>query len=112
MVRTTADEPGRKPTADVIYRLDDRPPWTEAAVAAIQHVLAVFVGIVTPPLLIAGALGLELRDASYVVSMSLLVSGVATFLQVRRIGPIGSGLLSVQGTSFSFLGPIIAGGPR
>ena len=107
---TLADEPGRKPTADVIYRLDDRPPWTEAAVAAIQHVLAVFVGIVTPPLLIAGALGLELRDASYVVSMSLLVSGVATLIQVRRLGPIGSGLLSVQGTSFSFLGPIIAAG--
>lgn len=76
--------------------------------AAFQHVLAVFVGIITPPLLIAGALGLELRDANYVVSMSLLVSGVATFIQVRRVGPIGSGLLSIQGTSFSFLGPIIA----
>ncbi len=93
---------------DVLYRLEDRPPLVESTVAAFQHVLAVFVGIITPPLLIASALGLELRDASYIVSMSLLVSGVATFIQVRRIGPIGSGLLSVQGTSFSFLGPILA----
>ncbi len=94
--------------SDVIYRLHDRPPPLEAGVAALQHVLAVFVGIITPPLIIAGALGLALADASYVVSMSLMVSGVATFVQVRRLGPVGSGLLSLQGTSFSFLAPIIA----
>ena len=102
-----AEQDGAGP-ADVIYRLHDRPPALEAGVAALQHVLAVFVGIITPPLIIAGALGLDLEDASYVVSMSLMVSGVATFIQVRRLGPVGSGLLSVQGTSFSFLAPIIA----
>ena len=100
----------REEAPDVIYRLDDRPPVLEAAVAAFQHVLAVFVGIITPPLIIAGALGLELEDASYVVSMSLMVSGVATFVQVRRFGPVGSGLLSIQGTSFSFLAPVISAG--
>ncbi len=94
--------------SDVIYRLHDRPPLLEACVAAVQHVLAVFVGIVTPPLIIAGALRLDLADASYIVSMSLMVSGVATFIQVRKLGPVGSGLLSLQGTSFSFLAPIIA----
>ncbi len=93
---------------DVIYRLEDRPPVPEAALAAFQHVIAVFVGIITPPLIIVGALGLELVEASFIVSMSLLVSGVATFIQVRRLGPVGSGLLSIQGTSFSFLAPIIA----
>jgi xanthine permease XanP len=40
--------------------------------------------------------------------MALLVSGVGTLLQTRRLGPVGSGLLSIQGTSFVFLGPIIA----
>ncbi len=107
MTTTPADSGGDRPS-DVIYRLGDRPPVAEACVAALQHVLAVFVGIITPPLIIAGALGLEIEDASYVVSMSLMVSGVATFVQVRRFGPVGSGLLSVQGTSFSFLAPIIA----
>lgn len=95
---------------DVIYRLDDRPPVIEASVGAFQHVLAVFVGIITPPLIISNALGLELQEATYLVSMSLLISGLATFIQVRKIGPVGSGLLSVQGTSFTFLGPIIATG--
>ena len=93
---------------DVIYRLHDRPPVPEAFLAAFQHVLAVLVGIITPPLIIASVLDLELADASYIVSMSLMVSGVATFIQVRKLGPVGSGLLSVQGTSFSFLAPIIA----
>ncbi len=39
--------------------------------------------------------------------MSLFVSGLATVLQTRRIGPVGSGLLSIQGTSFTFIAPII-----
>ncbi|MCP3959797.1 MAG: purine permease [bacterium] len=98
----------RNDSAELIYGLGDRPPLPQACVAAFQHVLAVFVGIITPPLIISGALGLDLRDASYVVSMSLLISGIATAIQVRRIGPVGSGLLSVQGTSFTFLAPIIA----
>jgi xanthine permease XanP len=40
--------------------------------------------------------------------MALLVSGVGTVLQTRRLGPIGSGMLSIQGTSFVFVGPIIS----
>ena len=42
--------------------------------------------------------------------MSLVVSGIATFVQCRRFGPFGAGLLIVQGTSFNFVGPLIAGG--
>jgi xanthine permease XanP len=75
---------------------------------ALQHVLAVFVGIITPPLIIARALRLPTADAVFLVSMALLVSGVGTLLQTRRLGPVGSGLLNIQGTSFVFLGPIIA----
>ncbi len=75
---------------------------------ALQHVLAVFVGIITPPLIVAKALHLPPADEAFLVSMALLISGVGTLLQSTRIGPIGSGLLSIQGTSFVFLGPIIA----
>ena len=42
--------------------------------------------------------------------MSLFVSGIATFIQSRRVGPIGTGLLCIQGTSFSFITPIIGAG--
>ncbi|MEO0537784.1 MAG: nucleobase:cation symporter-2 family protein [Cyanobacteria bacterium P01_A01_bin.123] len=99
-----------KVAADLIYGLDDRPPVLEAIFVALQHVLASFVGIITPPLIISGALGLDPADTGYIISMSLFVSGVATFIQCKRIGPVGSGLLSLQGTSFAFLGPIIGMG--
>ncbi len=94
----------------LIYGLEDCPPLRDALFAALQHLLAIFVAIITPPLIIAGALKLDLITTGFLVSMSLFVSGIATFVQCRRLGPIGCGLLCVQGTSFSFIGPIIAAG--
>ncbi len=75
-----------------------------------QHVLAMFVGIVTPPLLIARALGLDPAVEGFLVSMALFTSGITTFIQVKRLGPLGSGLLSVQGTSFTFVSLAIQAG--
>ena len=94
----------------LIYGLEDRPPLRDTLFAALQHLLAVFVAIITPPLIIAGALNLDLGTTGFLVSMSLFVSGVATFVQCRKLGPIGCGLLCIQGTSFSFIGPIISAG--
>lgn len=94
----------------LIYGLNDRPPLRETFFAALQHLLAIFVAIITPPLIIAGALQLDQETTSFLVSMSLMVSGVATFIQCRRLGKIGCGLLCIQGTSFSFIGPIISAG--
>ena len=96
--------------ADLIYGIDDRPPFKDALFAALQHLLAIFVAIITPPLIIAGALKLDLETTSFLVSMALFASGVSTFIQCRTVGPIGSGLLCIQGTSFSFIGPIITAG--
>ncbi|NEQ21731.1 MAG: purine permease [Microcoleus sp. SIO2G3] len=97
-------------SSKLIYGLDDRPPVPEAIFVAIQHVLAAFVGIITPPLIIGTSIGLSPTETSYIVSMSLFISGLATFLQVKRFGVVGSGLLSLQGTSFAFLGSIIGVG--
>ncbi len=94
----------------LIYGLEDRPPLRDALFAALQHLLAIFVAIITPPLIIAGALNLDLQTTGFLVSMALFVSGIATFIQCRRFGPVGCGLLCVQGTSFSFIGPVIAAG--
>lgn len=86
------------------------PPLRETVFAALQHLLAIFVAIITPPLIIANAIQLDQETTSFLVSMSLMVSGVATFIQCRRLGKIGCGLLCIQGTSFSFIGPIITAG--
>ncbi|MEO0574091.1 MAG: solute carrier family 23 protein [Pseudomonadota bacterium] len=87
--------------------LGDRPPWLLCSWIGLQHFLAVFGGIVTAPLLIALGMGLNTPDTTYLISSSLLISGVATAIQIWRFGPVGSGLLSIQGTSFSFVGPLI-----
>lgn len=98
------------PGAGLIYGLNDRPPVKETIFAALQHLLAIFVAIITPPLIIAGALKLDLETTGFLVSMALFASGISTFIQCRRIGPVGCGLLCIQGTSFSFIGPIISAG--
>lgn len=95
---------------DLIYGIEDRPPFREALFAALQHLLAIFVAIITPPLIIAGALKLDLETTGFLVSMALFASGISTFVQCRRIGPVGARLLCIQGTSFSFIGPIISAG--
>ena len=95
---------------DLIYGVEDRPPFKDAIFAALQHLLAIFVAIITPPLIIAGALKLDVEKTSFLVSMSLFVSGISTFIQCKRFGPVGARLLCIQGTSFSFIGPIITTG--
>lgn len=99
-----------KQNKDIIYGLNDRPPFLEAAFAALQHLFAIFVAIMTPPLIIASQIGLDIATTSYLVSMALLASGISTFIQCRKFGPVGTGLLCIQGTSFSFIGPIITAG--
>ncbi len=95
---------------DILYGVNDRPPFLTAAFAAVQHLLAIFVPIVTPALIICSGLEVGVADTRTIVSMSLLISGVATMIQIRRLGPVGSGLLSIQGTSYSFVGVLLAAG--
>lgn len=94
---------------DLIYQLHDTPAFAPAIFAALQHVLASFVGIITPTLIVGGVLGLG-DYVPYLVSMALFVSGLGTFIQAKRIGPVGSGLLCLQGTSFGFLSVILSAG--
>ena len=94
---------------ELIYALEDRPGFLQSTFAAIQHVLASFVGIVTPTLIIGGVLGLG-SEVPYLISMALVVSGVGTFIQARRPFGIGAGMICVQGTSFAFLASVLAAG--
>lgn len=99
---------GTSQATGLVYGIEERPPAAAAFFAAVQHLLAIFVAIVTPPLLIAG--GLQIGDPKikgYLVSMALFISGICTFIQCRRIGPVGARLLCVQGTSFQFIEPLV-----
>jgi xanthine permease XanP len=95
--------------SELIYRLEDKPPVIESLFAAIQHLLASFVGIVTPTLIIGNVLGLQ-EQLPYLISMALIASGIGTFVQAYKPFGIGAGMLCVQGTSFAFLGAILSAG--
>jgi xanthine permease XanP len=94
---------------EILYGLDDKPKVLHCINAALQHVMACFIGIITPTLIIGTALGLD-QEMPYLISMALMVSGVSTFIQAKTIGPIGSGLIAVQGTSFTFISALLVAG--
>ena len=91
----------------LLYELDDKPPVMGAAFVGFQHLLAIIGGILTAPFLIALGMGLNAEDSAYVISSALVVSGFATLIQINRMGMLGAGLLSIQGTSFAFIGIMI-----
>ena len=107
---TNAQPVAQTHNSELIYRLEDRPPLAQTLFAACQHLLAMFVAVITPALLICQALGLPAQDTQHIISMSLFASGVASIIQIKAWGPVGSGLLSIQGTSFNFVAPLIMGG--
>ena len=94
---------------EMLYGLHDKPKVLHCINAALQHVMASFIGIITPTLIIASTLGLT-AEIPYLISMALMVSGVSTFIQAKTIGPIGCGLIAVQGTSFTFISALLVAG--
>lgn len=65
---------------DLIYGVEERPPFKDALFAALQHLLAIFVAIITPPLIIASALKLDVDKTGFLVSMSLFASRMSPLL--------------------------------
>ncbi|HWA10865.1 MAG TPA: solute carrier family 23 protein [Opitutaceae bacterium] len=94
----------------LVYGLEERVPPAAAVLVSLQQVAAMVVGTITPPLILAGVLKFDPADTAYFVSMALLASALGTLLQTTRPGMVGSGLLSVTGTSFAFLQPLIQAG--
>eukprot|EP00960_Hanusia_phi_P033903 750701-Hanusia_phi.AAC.7 len=93
------------------FPLNQRIPWMMALVMGLQHAIAMVGGIVTPALLLAGSneLRLSKEETRYLVSAGLIVSGIASLIQVHQLKlgrtgfVLGTGLISVAGTSFTFL---------
>ena len=91
------------------YQLDGKIPLKQAIPLGLQHVLAMFVGNLSPLLIIMGACGLVDGNGFHDLRISLLqnamlIAGLITFLQLYPIGPIGGRLPIVMGTSSGFIG--------
>lgn len=98
------------------FGLNDKMPIFLALLLGFQHALSMLAGIITPPIIIAGQGGAALGadDTQYLVSTALIVAGILSSIQITRFhiykSPyyVGTGLISVVGTSFSII-PVTAG---
>ncbi|PWU67606.1 nucleobase:cation symporter-2 family protein [Gracilibacillus dipsosauri] len=73
-----------------------------------QHVLAMYAGAVIVPLIVGAGIGLTNEQLTYLISIDILMCGVASILQVWKNRFSGIGLPVVLGCTFTAVGPIIA----
>ncbi|MCZ5653445.1 hypothetical protein O5541_09115 [Escherichia coli] len=83
--------------------LEDRPPFHQALVGAITHLLAIFVPMVTPALIVGATLQLSAETTAYLVSMAMIASGIGARLHVSRYGIVGSGYSQFSQSIFPFV---------
>ena len=78
-------------------------PMNKTIPLGIQHVLAMFAGNITVPIIVAGVFGQTPEQKIFLIQMALFVAGVATVIQTIGYKDIGSRLPIIQGTSFAFI---------
>ena len=91
-----------------IYKLEGRVPLKTAIPLGMQHVLAMYAGNLAPILVISGVLNIPADIKVSLLQSAMFVAGAVTFVQLRPIWKIGSGLPTVMGTSSGFI-PVAIG---
>ncbi|MFD7902235.1 nucleobase:cation symporter-2 family protein [Kitasatospora sp. NPDC059747] len=74
----------------------------------LQHVAAMYAGVVAPPLIVGAGVGLSPAELALLISASLFTAGLATLLQTLGVWKIGARLPFVNGVSFAGVAPMIA----
>lgn len=94
--------------SDAAFQLEGKMPLKQAIPLGLQHVLAMFVGNLTPLLIITGACGIaggEFADLQLsLLQNAMLVAGIVTLVQLFTVGPIGGKVPIIMGTSSGFIG--------
>ena len=89
---------------DALFQLNGIPPLGMSISLALQHLVAMIVGCVTPAIIIANALGLPQSERVLLIQVSLVMSAVTTLIELFPIGgKLGSGLPVIFGISFAYL---------
>ena len=91
-----------------LFKIDGKPSAAQALPLALQHVVAMIVGCVTPAIIVAGVAGLSSEDSIILIQAALVMSALTTFIQLFPLvknGPvaIGSGLPVIMGISFAYV---------
>lgn len=96
--------------AQLTYGVDDNPSLLKKLLFGLQHIFAAFGGIIVVPLVISNVLGFDGKTSTTLISATILAAGLATIVQARGIGPIGSRVACIMGTDFTFVSPAISVG--
>ena len=91
-----------------VFRYEGMPSANQLIPLGLQHVVAAIVGIVTPSILIANTCGIEGADRTLLIQVSLLITALATLIQLFPIGPVGSRLPVIMGISFAYVPTLLA----
>ena len=91
-----------------LFELDGVPPLRRALPLAVQHVVAMIVGCVTPAIIVSGAAGLPANEQVILIQAALVISALSTLLQLFPLGKrlplgLGSGLPVIMGVSFAYV---------
>ncbi|WP_173883196.1 solute carrier family 23 protein, partial [Streptomyces pharetrae] len=78
------------------------------ATTGLQHVAAMYAGVVAPPLIVGAAIGLSGTELTFLTGACLFTAGLATFLQTLGIWKIGARLPFVNGVTFAGVAPMTA----
>ena len=88
--------------------LEEKVDVGRSIIYGLQHMIAMFAGVIAAPLIVGGAIGLEPLEKTVLIQGALLAGGIGTILQSMRIGFVGAKLPIAMGTSFVFIAPMIA----
>ena len=90
-----------------LFRIDGKPSASQAIPLALQHVVAMIVGCVTPAIIVAGVAGLSSADSIILIQAALVMSALTTFIQLfplrRGALAIGSGLPIIMEISCAYV---------
>ncbi|MGW3439023.1 nucleobase:cation symporter-2 family protein [Streptomyces bacillaris] len=96
-------------TTKAVHPVDEKLPAARLVPAALQHIAAMYAGVVTPPLIIGQAVGLDTAGMTRLIAASLLIAGLATLLQTIGIGAFaGNRLPFVNAASSAGIAPMLA----
>ncbi|MFE7536950.1 nucleobase:cation symporter-2 family protein [Streptomyces rhizosphaericola] len=96
-------------TTTAVHPVDEKLPAARLVPAALQHIAAMYAGVVTPPLIIGQAVGLDTAGMTRLIAASLLIAGLATLLQTIGIGAFaGNRLPFVNAASSAGIAPMLA----
>lgn len=90
------------------HPVDEKLPPLKMMTSGLQHVAAMYAGVVAPPLIVGAAVGLSAKELTFLTGASLFTAGLATFLQTLGIWKIGARLPFVNGVTFAGVAPMVA----